>query len=212
MRTDVPANERSIVSPAWWTAGRTKSAGIGGIVGGVGLLALSFGRSGSGFDLGPVGVLYPVGYVLLAAPLLAANARYGPEYGRRGRTVAAVFLASVLSYAASIVVLLASRIVFGSPLVPVGVLIGIAYIAMRLFGSLYGVVLWQRTAVSRPTAALFVCIVPAIFLLGPLAAAGYPGVWVESLLYLASIALGYELLTVGGGAVKNEDEAETHAR
>lgn len=123
-----------------------------------------------------------------------------------------MFLVSVSSYAASIVVLLASRIVFGSPLVPVGVLIGIAYIAMRLFGSLYGVVLWRRTAVSRPTAALFVCIVPAIFLLGPLAAVGYPGVWVESPLYLASIALGYELLTLGGGAVKKEDEAKTHGR
>lgn len=212
MTTDTAPNERSISSPEWWTAQRTKSAGVGGIVGGVGLLALSFGRTGGGFEPGAVGALYPVGYVLLAVPLLAANARYGFDYGRRGRTVATVFLVSLLSYAASTILLLTSRIVFGSPLVPVGALIGIAYIAIRLFGSLFGVVLWRRTAVNGLTAALFVSIVPAIFLLGPLAAIGYPGVWVESPLYLASIALGYELLTVEREAVENEGKAETHVR
>ncbi len=192
---------------------RTKSAGVGGIVGGVGLLALSFGRTGGGFELGAVGALYPVGYVLLAVPLLAANARYGSELRspwshRRHRIFGlAVELCGLDNH-----LLLASRIVFGSPLVPVGVLVGIAYIAMRLFGSLFGVVLWRRTAVNGLTAALFVSIVPAIFLLGPLAAVGYPGVWVESPLYLASIALGYELLTAEREAVENEGTAETHVR
>ncbi|MFH5799845.1 hypothetical protein [Haladaptatus sp. CMAA 1911] len=212
MTTDTAPNERSISSPEWWTDRRTKSAGVGGIVGGVGLLALSFGRTGGGFELGAVGTLYPVGYVLLAVALLAANARYGCDYGRRGRTVATVFLVSLSSYAASIIIVLASRVVFGSPFVPVGVLIGIAYVATRLFGSLYGVVLWRRTAVNGLTAALFVSIVPAIFLLGPLAAVGYPGVWVESPLYLASIALGYELLTAERETVEDGGQAGTHVR
>lgn len=196
-RTDPMASERSIVSPNWWTPRRTKRAGLGGIVGGVGLLALSIGRTGAGFDFGAVNLLSPVGYVMVTVTLLAANARYGSDYGRRGRIVAAVFAVSLSSYAASIPVLVASRAVFGSVLVPVGILAGTAFLVMRLFGSLYGVFLWRRTTLSRLTAALFVSILPALFVLTPLAVFGYPAVWVEAPLSLAGIALGYELLTVG---------------
>lgn len=184
---------QSALSATWWTPRRTKLAGLCGIVGGLGLTVLSVTRIGIGFDLGAVNALYPVGYLLLILPLLAADARYVSEYGRRGHLLAVLLSLSLLSYAGSIIVLLASRIGFGFVQTPVTGLIGIAFLAMRVLGSLYGVRLWRHTEL-RLTAGLFVLVLPAVLLLAPLAVLGSPAIWVESPLYLAFIALGYDLL------------------
>ncbi|GAA0200569.1 hypothetical protein GCM10009000_013330 [Halobacterium noricense] len=156
------------------------------------MTALSITRTGVGLDLGAINALYPVGYLLLSVSLLAADARYVSEYGRRGRLLAVLLSLSLLSYAGSIIVLLVSRIGFGSVQTPVTGLIGIAFLAMRLLGSLYGVRLWRRTE-TRLTAGLFIAVLPAALLLGPLAVVGFPAFWIESPLYLAFIALGYDL-------------------
>lgn len=196
--------ERKTAS-AWWTPRRTKLAGLGSLIGGlVGVGSLGWGATavaGTGIEVGPVGgavrMLHPVVYVLFAVALLAADARYGSSYGRRGRGVAALFVLSLVSYVGGIVVLVVGRLAFGETLFPVGALVGTAYLAMRLFGTIYGIGLWRRADASRITAGLFVALFPAIFVLGPLTIVGVPAVWIQSPLYLAFVALGYDLWTVG---------------
>lgn len=180
----------------WWTARRTKAAGLAGVIGGLTLAGLSISRTGLGIDPGPISMVYLIGYVLLIITLLAGNARYSPNYGSRGRTVAAVLILALASYAGSIIILGTAGGLFGIPFSPVTTLIGIVFVTMRLFGTLYRLILWRRTNASRITAGLFAVILPAVVILGPLAIIGLPAVGTEAPLYLAFIALGYELFRV----------------
>jgi hypothetical protein len=213
-RGESGTSERGGVSANWWTPRRTRLAGSGGLIAGlVGLVRLGFvgvstSRTGIGIELGgdALSALHPVGYVVFAVTLFAANARYGTGYGRRGRTIAVSFGLSLVSYAGTVVVLVAGRAAFGELLLPVGVLTGAAYVVIRLLGSLYGVVLWRRASTSRLTAGSFIILFPAIFVLGPLTAVGFPGVWIEAPLYLAFIALGYDLRTVETDVAGTENE------
>ncbi|MFC4548923.1 MULTISPECIES: hypothetical protein [Halorussus] len=196
--TERTAGRGGLTPEHWWTPGRTRAAGLAGILGGLGATALSVGRSGVGMDLGAVNVLYPVGYVLFVATLLAADARYADEYRGRGRTVAGLFGFALAAYALSVVVLVAGRALFGTLFVPLGGFVGAAFLGARLLASAYGVVLWGRTDANRLAAGLFALTFPAIFLLGPLAVVGLPALWVEGPLYLAFVALGYDCWTAAG--------------
>jgi hypothetical protein len=197
--------ERSADSSSWWTPRRTKLAGIGSLVGGVGglagsfgglgLVGMSLGDTGIGITPGTVIILYPVWHILLAVGALAANAWYGTRYGRRGRIVAVLLTLSLLGEAGTILVVMVGRTALGELLVPIGVLHATTYMAIRFFGSLYGISLWQCEGVSRLTAGLFVALFPAIFVLAPLTQVGFPGVLIGAPLDLAFIALGYELWT-----------------
>lgn len=80
--------ENDLLSSSWWTERRIQIAGLAGVVGGLGLAALSISRIGLGIDPGSVSMLYPVGYILLAIALIAGNTQYSPSYGSSGRTVA----------------------------------------------------------------------------------------------------------------------------
>lgn len=204
---------------ARWTPRRTKLAGLGSLVGGVvGLGSLGLGAfavAGTEVGVGGVGgavrMLHPVVYVLFAVALLAADARYGSSYGRRGRIVAALLVLSLMSYVGTIVVLVVGRVAFGEVLFPVGALVGTAYLATRLFGTLYGIGLWRRADANRLTAGLFAALFPAIFVLGPLTIVGVPAVWIQSPLYLAFIALGYDLWTVETDGSRGDGGTEVSA-
>lgn len=199
-QTDSGTPDRSLASTTWWTPGRVKVAGLCGLVGGLALAALSISRTGFGVDPGAVSLAYPFGYLLCAVALLAADARYAARYGRRGRRVGGLFALSLACYGCAVLVLVASLRTFGLPVGPFTGLVGVAFFAARVLGSLYGVLLWRETDASRLTAGLFVAILPAMFLLAPLAVLGYPAVGVEGPLYLAFVALGYELSTAGTDA------------
>ncbi|QLG28780.1 hypothetical protein HUG10_15080 [Halorarum halophilum] len=175
-------------------------AGLGGLVAGVALAALSISRTGFGVDPGAVSIAYPFGYLLCAVALLAADARYGAMYGRRGRRVAALLALSLACYGCAVLVIVASLRVVGVPFSPVTGLVGVAFFAIRVLGSLYGVLLWRETDASRLTAGLFVAILPAMVIFAPLAILGFPAFGVEGPLYLAFVALGHELSTVGTDA------------
>lgn len=87
--------------------------------------------------------------------------------------------------------------------------VGVAFFAMRLFGTLYGGILWRQTTANRITAGLFVAILPAVFILGPLVLIGFPAVGIEAPLYLAFVTFSYELLT--GGVTTAAESAEVGA-
>lgn len=177
----------------WKTDQRIKIAGLGGIIGGIGLSLLSIGRTGVGIDPGSISIVYPLGYTLLAIALLAGNAHYKRKYGARGNSVALLLALSIVSYAASTVVIVLSLRVFDFPLGPFTSLIGIAFFATRIFGTIYGVVLWRHTDSSRIAAVLFAVILPSMFIIGPLTILGIPAFGLELPLYLALIVFGYEL-------------------
>lgn len=207
--------ESNAGSSSWWTPGRIKLAGLASLVGGVGgllgsfgglgLVGMSLGDTGVGITPGTVIILYPVWHVLLAVGALAANTWYGATYGRRGRIFAVLMALSLLGEAGSILVLMVGRANLGDLLVPIGIFHAAMYMAIRLFGSLYGISLWRSEGMSRLTAGLFVVLFPAIFILAPLTQVGFPGVLIGAPLDLAFIALGYELWT-GKVAASGRDE------
>lgn len=180
--------------PSWWkwTPRRTKSAALCGLLGGFSVLLSTELRVGfgGGTDPGIGGVLYLLSHVLFAVAVLAANARYDTSYGRGGDSVAVLLVLSLVGYAGSITVVMVATV---GDLLPVGVLAGTAYMAIRLFGTLYGLTLWSQTNTSRLTAGSFVALFPAIFLLGPLTQFGLPATAIEAPLALAGMALGYDL-------------------
>jgi hypothetical protein len=187
----------------WWTPRRTKLAALGGLVGGVGGLLSSFGGLGlAGVSLGDTGIgitpdtiiiLYPVLHILMAVGVLAANGWYGTKYGPRGRIFAMLLALSLVGEAGTILVLMVGRAALGELLLPIGILHATTYMAIRLFGSLYGISLWRHTNASRLTAGLFIVLFPAIFILPPLVLIGFPPTLIGAPLDLAFIALGYDL-------------------
>jgi hypothetical protein len=201
--------EQNVTSTTWWTPRRTKLAGICGLLGGIGGLALArlpIISTGLGIAPRAIGLLYPVWYVLFVVALLAVHARYSTSYGRGGRYVAALFGLSLVSYAGSTIIL--SVGVFDSLLTPIGFLAGMAYLAMRVLGCLYGISLWRHTNTSRLTAGLFIISFPAIFVFGALNELGFPDVLIiGATLYLAFIALGYDLWRTAGDTTARGHEA-----
>ena len=205
---DPDAGDSAVRRRQWWTPRRTRAAGIGAATAGVVALA-SLALAGAPADaLGPhagpvggaLGMFHPVIYALFAAALLAANARYGAAYGRQGRTVAGLFALTLAGYAGAVLAVAAGRAVLGEVLVPVGVLVGAAYLASKLLATVYGIVCWSRAGTGRLAAGLFALVLPALFVLGPLALVGVPAAWIEAPIHLAFVALGYDLLA--GDAIR----------
>lgn len=217
MTSDAPeTRERNAGSSSWWTPRRVKFAGLGSLVGGIGgllgsfgglgLVGVSLGDTGIGITPGTVIILYPVWHVLLAVGALAANAWYRTRYGHRSRIIAVLLVLSLLSEAGSILVIMVGGAALGELLVPIGILHATMYMAIRFFGSLYGISLWRCEGVSRLTAGLFVILFPSIFVLAPLTQVGFPGVLIGAPLDLAFIALGYELWTSRAATSERETE------
>ena len=217
MTSDAPEmRERNVVSSSWWTPQRVKLAGLASLVGGIGGLLGSFGGLGLvGMSLGDTGIgitpdtviiLYPVWHALLAVGALAANVWYGSGYGRRGRIFATLLTLSLLGESGTILVIMMGRTALGELLLPIGILHATTFMAIRFFGSFYGIYLWRCEGVSRLTAGLFIVPFPAIFVLALLTQVGFPGVLIGAPLDLAFIALGYELWT--GNAVVSVHENE----
>lgn len=205
MTPDNPnATAQNVVSTTWWTPRRTKLAGICGLIGGIGGLTvarLPIGAAGLGIAPSAVGILYPVWYGLFVVALLAANARYDSS-----RSVTALFGLSLVSYAGSTIILSVGTTVFDSLLTPIGFLAGMAYLAMRVLGCLYGISLWRQTGTSRLTAGLFIINLPAIVIFAALNQLGFPD-WLilGATLYPAFLVLGYDLWRTGANtATRNE--------
>lgn len=190
---------QNVPSTTWWTPRRTKLAGICSLVGGLGGLTvarLPIGATGLGIAPSAIGLLYPVWYGLFVVALLAAHARYATSYGRGSRYVAALFGLSLVSYAGSTIILSVGPTVFEGLLTPIGFLAGMAYLAMRVLGSLYGIRLWRQTNTNRLAAGLFIINLPAIVVFGVLNQLGVPNVLIlGATLYPAFIVLGYDLWT-----------------
>jgi hypothetical protein len=141
---------------------------------GLGLVDLTIGNTGIGITPGAIIILYPVLHILMAIGMLAANAWYGTRYGRRGRIVAVVLVLSLVGDTGSILVIMVGGTMLGELPLPIGIFHAMTYMAIRLFGSLYGISLWRQTNASRLTAGLFIVLLPAIFILPPLTLIGYP--------------------------------------
>lgn len=174
------------------TPRRTALAGGCGILGGLtGLFVPLLPLSGLGFggDPGIGGTIHLLGYALGAVTVFAANAHYRERYGRGGQIVAGLLVLALVAYAASI----AAFIVGPSIRILLGGVTGMAYLSIWLLGSGYGVVLWNHSQTSRLTAGLFLSLFPSLFILGLLTQVGFPGLWIETPIWLAFIALGYEV-------------------
>lgn len=197
-QTTTPSKSETTTS-IWESDQRIRMAGLGGILGGIVLTLLSISRTGLAFELGSMNVVYPLGYALLAIAVLAGNVRYTSSYGSTGSRIALLLVLSLVSYAASIIVIALSMRVFGFPVSQFTSLIGVAFFAMRIFGTIYGIILWRRTTINRITAGLFAVILPSMFILGPLALLGVPAFGIELPLYVAFIVFGYELWTDTSG-------------
>ena len=201
-RSESNTAAQNATSPTWWTPRRTKLAALGSFVGGVGGLLgsfvglgvdLSIGNTGIGITPGTVIILYPVFHILMAVGVLAANAWHGTRYGRRGRIVAVLLVLSLVGEAGSILVVMVGGTDLGELLLPIGYFHATTYMAIRLFGSLYGISLWRHTNASRLTAGLFIVLFLAIFILPPLVLIGFPPTLIGTPLDLAFIALGFDL-------------------
>lgn len=181
----------------WWTPKRVKAAGLSGIVGGVVLAATAIVYNAFGFQpetfTGMIsGGVHAVAYALMLFTLLAVHARYGDSYSRLGRAEA-----WVLGIALAVLTVGFGLLTFvvGMNWMPGAMAVGIAFLAIHLFGVLYGVVLWRRTDVSPLAAGLLIAVVPAFVvtiafeMIGiSLTAAAF-----EVPLYLGFAALGYQL-------------------
>jgi hypothetical protein len=183
------------ISSIWESDKRLRMASLGGILGGAVLTFLSVSRTGLAFELGSINIVYPLGYILLAVSLLAGNARYTSSYGGAGNIIALLFVLSLVTYAASVAVIVLSMHVFGFQVSQFTSLVGVAFFAIRIFGTMYGVILWRQTNSSRLAAGLFAVILPSMFILGPLVLLGVPAFGIELPLYVAFIIFGYELWT-----------------
>lgn len=181
----------------WWTPKRMKAAGLSGIVGGVVLAATAIVYNAFGFQpetfAGMIsGGVHAVTYALMLFALLAVHARYGDNYGQLGRVGAWVLGIALAVLTVGFGLL---TFVFGMNWMPGAMAVGIAFLAIHLFGVLYGVVLWRRTDVSPLAAGLLIAVVPAFVvtiafeMIGiSLTAAAF-----EVPLYLGFAALGYQL-------------------
>lgn len=203
---------RTAVPLSWWewTPRRTKSAALCGVLGGLSVLLsteLPVGRFGDQSAAGAGSMLYLTGHVLVAVAVLAANARYATSYGRGGYSMAVLLVLSLVGYAGSITVLTVTTV--GDLLLPIGALAGTAYMAIQLFGTLYGLALWSQTDTSWLTAGSFVALFPAVFLLGPLTQFGLPGTLIGAPLALAGVALGYDLWTTEPATERESREGST---
>jgi len=159
----------------------------------LGFDALNYGSGTAGtLADAAVTISHSVMYALMLIALLAADARYGTDYGRLGRAVAYVL---IVDLAVLVPILPLIILVFGEDWVPGGVIAGIAFITMHLFGSIFGILIWRRTTVSRLTAGLFILVVPAIIAVFVFQAigVGLPAATFETFLNLGVAALGYDL-------------------
>lgn len=199
MTQSEPTSEgRQRGAASWWTPGRVRLAGLGAVVAGlvgIAVLVIGTGRPGpvGSTDVGMLGVVYPLGFALFVVALLAANARYGPQYGRGGRAVTVVFTQSLAGYAGTTLLLTAGRDFLGGSIIPLGILTGGAYMLTRLAGTIYGAALFGWTDANKVTAVLFAVLFPAVFVLGPLTLVGFPAPLIEAPIFLAFIALGVGL-------------------
>ena len=206
-RKDFGSRERDSRAARPPTTRRTNLVGLAGLVVALVLLALSIdGGPRIGPDAGPVGLLYPVGHLVLALTPLAADARYRADAGSFGRGLAVAGALSLAIYGGAVLLLVAGSAALGGQLLPFGALAGTIYVVTRLILGVYGLVLWRRTDASRLAAGLFVAAVPSVFVLGLLATVGFPAGWIEGPFYLAFAALGCDLLTGGTDAPTAEAE------
>lgn len=92
------------------------------------------------------GVAHAVAYALLLLVLLGVHAENEAHYGRKGNIDV-----SVLAVALGTLVVLFPLLtfVYGFDWTLGGVLAGLAFVVIHLFGVIYGVILWQATPVSR---------------------------------------------------------------
>ena len=189
-------------SSSWSTPERTRLAGIAGMVGGIVLTAVAIIANAFTFEFGTpahaaIGLFHTSMYTLMLVTLLAAGARYDTEYGRLGRT--AVYVLGI-SFLVLIPLIPLVEFVFGEDWMPGAIMAGIAFLAMHLFASIFGIVLWRRTAVSRLAAGLFIAVVPAVvavIALETLGLASLTPAAFEAPLYLGFAALGYDLWNGG---------------
>lgn len=204
--SNTPSEEQNSTSSSWWNARRTKFAGLCGLIGGfggllpplavLGIIGPQIGNTGVGISPRLVILLYPVWHLLMAVGVFGTNGWYRSRYGRRGRVLAVLLGASLVGEAVSILVLMVGGIMLGELLVPIGVVHATIWMAIRLFGTLYGITLWGHEHVNHLTAGVLVALFPEIFFVAPLTQIGFPGVLISAPLNLAVIAMGYDLWTI----------------
>lgn len=221
--SDTLSEEQNSTSSSWWSVRRTKLAGLCGLIGGIGgllpllaglgIIVPQIGDTGVGISPSLIIILYPVWHLLMGLSVFGANGWYRSGYGRGGRILAVLLGLSLVGEAVSILVLMFGGTMLGELLVPIGVIHGTIWMAIRLFGTLYGIALWGHERVNVITAGLFVTLFPAIFILAPLTQIGFSGALIPAPLNLAVIALGYELLTIDSNTTgSNRSDANRNSK
>lgn len=197
---ETAARERDGWTLLQWTTRRTRLAGGGAIIGGLAALTISslidipIGRLGSNPDFGLLWFVYASIYLLFAVSLVAAGSRFTSSTDAGGRKISLLLAAVSGLYAGSILLVMAGRTLFEELFILAGIVTGFAYLAIRFLGTLYGFRLWQQGSLSRVTAGLFLCLFPALFVLGPLTTVRVPTSSIEAVVYLVFLALGVELI------------------
>lgn len=157
----------TIEASSRWTTQQMKLAGVGGMVGGIGVLAAAL--LGSHAALSTEGSLAFALWSLVTAGLftlvfgvlIGVHARYSPAYGRLGRIAMSLFgltVAGVVASMAAAAILSQSSIVY-SVLWSLG---DVAFMAMFPIATVVGLVLWRRTDVNRLAAGLLAACVPLL--------------------------------------------------
>lgn len=179
-----------------WTSERTKSAGIAGIVGGIGLAATAIIYNALGIEPGTLagtasGAIHAVAYALMLATLLGIHARYSGSYGRLGRGVVLILGTALAALSVGFILL---TFVFGMNWMPGAIVVGIGFLLIHLLGVVYGVVLWRNTTLHL-AAGLLMLVVPAIPIIIGFEQIGISltAAAIEVPLYLGFAALGYDL-------------------
>lgn len=199
----IPDVANASVDPSIRDAGRRRQTfALVSIFGGFLLTVLTIARIGDIHTVS-IGILYPLGYALLAVGLAGGARHFQRYYGNSGTRLAWVLALSLACYAGSILVVVASQRFGGLPTGSVTGLVSLSFFAARLLAMLYGVVLWTRTPVSKVTAGLFVLALPSLLVVAPFGFLGATVFAAQASLYVASMGFGCSLLRTGSGLPSN---------
>ena len=150
-----------------------------------------------------LGVTHLAAYVSMLAVLLSARASGRVAPSRSGQIAFFMMAASLMGLTAAMIGLAIPSV----PELPTVVVATASFAGAHLSAPLFGIALWKTSRAGRPTAALFIAVVPVLVVVVALNILGmqvFPA-YFEAVLALAFASLGYEL-AFGAGATRTSQE------